>query len=68
MCVGDQIRGSGNSLGKAGCYVTWTRVATGKMERTGKILHSRGEISGIRSEGEGGSGVISRLLACPDGS
>lgn len=39
MCQGDQIRGSGNSLGEAGCWVTWTRVATDEMKRDGQILH-----------------------------
>lgn len=38
-CEEDHLRDCGNSLGEAGCWVTWTRVATGEMERNGQILH-----------------------------
>lgn len=39
VCVEDQMRDSGDSLGKAGCWVVRTRVTTGGMERNGQIMH-----------------------------
>lgn len=39
VCVEDQTRDSGDSLGKAGYWAVRTRVTTGEMERNGQIMH-----------------------------
>lgn len=51
-CGEDHVRDCGNSLGEAGCWVTWTRVTTGDGKKWAYSAYLGGIICDTRHEGE----------------